>query len=130
MIRNLLFKIFFFLGIIIISILFLPCLFLPQSFTLIGGKIMGHWSAICLKVFLSTKIIVKGKENMEHRRLGRTGLKVSEVCLGTMTFGTSNWGIDETNHGRYLIWQLKRGLISLILRIAMQMVDPSRFWAS
>ncbi len=23
---------------------------------------------------------------MEHRRLGRTGLKVSEICLGTMTF--------------------------------------------
>ena len=64
MIRNLLFKIFFFLGIIIISILFLPCLFLPQSFTLIGGKIMGYWSAICLRIFLSTKIIIKGKENI------------------------------------------------------------------
>src|SRR5574341_1356027 len=24
---------------------------------------------------------------MKHRRIGRTGLKVSEVCLGTMTFG-------------------------------------------
>jgi len=24
---------------------------------------------------------------MQHRRMGRTGLKVSEVCLGTMTFG-------------------------------------------
>jgi aryl-alcohol dehydrogenase-like predicted oxidoreductase len=24
---------------------------------------------------------------MEYRRLGRTGLKVSEICLGTMTFG-------------------------------------------
>ncbi|GAB4470430.1 MAG: aldo/keto reductase [Anaerolineae bacterium] len=29
---------------------------------------------------------------MEYRRLGRTGLKVSELCLGTMTFG---WGADE-----------------------------------
>ncbi|HHZ93915.1 TPA: aldo/keto reductase, partial [Candidatus Poribacteria bacterium] len=26
---------------------------------------------------------------MEYRRLGRTGLKVSEMCLGTMTFGTN-----------------------------------------
>ena len=26
---------------------------------------------------------------MEYRRLGRSGLKVSEVCLGTMTFGQS-----------------------------------------
>ena len=24
---------------------------------------------------------------MQIRRLGRTGLKVSEICLGTMTFG-------------------------------------------
>lgn len=30
---------------------------------------------------------------MEYRRLGRTGLKVSELCLGTMTFG---WGADES----------------------------------
>ena len=26
---------------------------------------------------------------MEYRRMGRTGLKVSEICLGTMTFGYS-----------------------------------------
>lgn len=26
---------------------------------------------------------------MEYRRMGRTGLKVSEICLGTMTFGHS-----------------------------------------
>ena len=32
---------------------------------------------------------------MEYRRMGRTGLKVSEVCLGSMTFGMPNWGIDE-----------------------------------
>ena len=25
---------------------------------------MGYWSAICLKLFLSTKIIIKGKENI------------------------------------------------------------------
>lgn len=30
---------------------------------------------------------------MRYRKLGRTGLKVSEVCLGTMTFG---WTADET----------------------------------
>lgn len=29
---------------------------------------------------------------MEYRRMGRTGLKVSEICLGTMTFGH---GTDE-----------------------------------
>jgi len=64
MIRNFLFSIFFFLGIIFICIIFLPSLFLPQNVVLLGGKIMGHWSAICLRFFLSTKIIIKGKENI------------------------------------------------------------------
>ena len=64
MIRNFLFSVFFFSGIILICIIFLPSLFLPQSIVLFGGKIMGHWSAICLKIFLSTKIIIKGKENI------------------------------------------------------------------
>ena len=64
MIRNLLFSIFFFTGIIIISILFLPSLFLPQTITLFGGKLMGHWAGFCLKIFLSTKIIIKGEDNI------------------------------------------------------------------
>ena len=64
MIRNFLFSIFFFSGIILICIIFLPSLFLPQNIVLFGGKIMGHWSKICLRFFLSTNIIVKGKENI------------------------------------------------------------------
>ena len=64
MIRNFLFSIFFFSGIILICIIFLPSLFLPQNIVFFGGKIMGHWSAICLRFFLSTKIIIKGKENI------------------------------------------------------------------
>src|SRR3712207_3349911 len=28
-----------------------------------------------------------GRSRMEYRRLGRTGLMVSELCLGCMTFG-------------------------------------------
>ena len=64
MIRNFLFSIFFFSGIILVCIIFLPSLFLPQNIVIFGGKIMGHWSAICLRFFLSTKIIIKGKENI------------------------------------------------------------------
>ena len=64
MIRNLIFSIFFFTGIIIISLIFLPAFFLPQKIVLIGGKLMGFWTGFCLKIFLSTKIIVKGKENI------------------------------------------------------------------
>ena len=65
MIRNFLFSIFFFTGIILILIIFIPSFFLPQKIVLIGGRLTGYWSAICLKVFLSVKIIVKGKENID-----------------------------------------------------------------
>jgi len=64
MIRNILFSFFFFLGIILISILFIPALILPQSITLYGGKIMGYWTKICLKIFLSVEINILGKENI------------------------------------------------------------------
>jgi aryl-alcohol dehydrogenase-like predicted oxidoreductase len=32
---------------------------------------------------------------MKHRYLGNTGLLVSRICLGTMTFGQKEWGCDE-----------------------------------
>ena len=64
MIRNFLFSLFFFSGIIIISIVFIPSLLLPRTLVLIGGKIMGYWAYFCLRFFLSTKIVIKGKENI------------------------------------------------------------------
>ena len=64
MIRNFLFSLFLFTGIIFISLIFLPAIFLPKKIVLFGGKIMGYWTSICLQVFLSTKIIIKGKENI------------------------------------------------------------------
>ncbi len=32
--------------------------------------------------------------NMKYRYLGKSGLAVSRVCLGTMTFGNKEWGCD------------------------------------
>ena len=64
MIKKLLFLFFFFLGISIISLVFLPSLIMPIKIVLFGGKIMGWWATLCLKIFLQTKIIVKGKENI------------------------------------------------------------------
>ena len=66
MIRSLFFSIFFYLGIIIICLVFLPSFLLPQKVVLFGGKLMGYWSKACLEFFLSTKIIIKGKENIIH----------------------------------------------------------------
>ena len=64
MIRNFLFSIFFYVGIILISLMFVPEFFLPQKIVLFGGKIMGYWASFCLRFFLSTKLVVKGKENI------------------------------------------------------------------
>ena len=64
MIRNFLFSLFFFTGIAFISLIFLPAIFLPKMIVLFGGKIMGYWASFCLRFFLSTKIIIKGKENI------------------------------------------------------------------
>ena len=64
MFRNLLFSLIFFSGIIFISIIFLPSFFMPQKIVLYGGKLMGYWTSFCLKIFLSTKIEVIGKENI------------------------------------------------------------------
>ncbi len=64
MIKNFLFSLFFFSGIILISIVFLPALLLPQYVVLFGGKLMGYWAGFCLRIFLSTKIIIKGEDNI------------------------------------------------------------------
>ena len=37
---------------------------MPSTIVLFGGKLMGYWTQICLRIFLSTKIIIKGKENI------------------------------------------------------------------
>ncbi len=68
MIRNFFFSTFFFSGLIFILLLFIPSFVLPQKFTLFGGKLMGYWSKICLKVFFSTKITVRGKENIISKK--------------------------------------------------------------
>jgi len=37
---------------------------------------------------------------MNYRNLGRTGVQVSELCLGVMTFG---WNIKEQEDANHLI---------------------------
>ena len=44
---------------------------------------------------------------MEYRNLGRTGLKVSEFCLGTMQFG---WTADETTSHQILSAAFQSGI--------------------
>ena len=68
MIKRTLFLFFFYFGTIIVCIFFLPALILPQKITLYGGKILGFWSKFCLEIFLSTKVIVKGREKILNNK--------------------------------------------------------------
>src|SRR5215470_12063484 len=45
---------------------------------------------------------------MDYRRMGRSGLKVSEICLGTMTFGH---GTDEAEAARLVGTALDAGVM-------------------
>ena len=50
---------------------------------------------------------------MEYVRLGRTGLKVSRLCLGTMTYGTQEWRpwvLDEVRSRPFISRALDLGI--------------------
>ena len=58
------FSLIFYSGVVLVCILFLTALILPKSIGIYGGKILGKWSKLCLKFFLSTEINIIGKENI------------------------------------------------------------------
>jgi len=50
---------------------------------------------------------------MEYVRLGKTGLKVSRICLGTMTYGSSKWRdwvLDEEKSRPFYKRALEKGI--------------------
>ncbi len=50
---------------------------------------------------------------MEYVRLGNTGLKVSRICLGTMTYGTPEWRpwiLDEAASRPFFVRALEHGI--------------------
>ena len=53
---------------------------------------------------------------MRIRRLGRTGLKVSNLCLGAMTFGNEEFGCDEDT---------ARGIINRFLDAGGNFIDTA-----
>ena len=64
MIRNTIFLLVFYFGLIFLLILFIPSLILPQYIVILGGKLLGHWTGFCLKYIMATKIEIKGTENI------------------------------------------------------------------
>ena len=68
MIRNIIFLLVFYFGLIFLLILFTPSLILPQYVVTLGGKSLGYWTSFCLKYIMGTKIEIKGIENISSNQ--------------------------------------------------------------
>ncbi len=64
MVRNIFFLLVFYFGLIFLLILFAPTLLLTRNLVILGGRILGYWTGFCLKLIMSTKIKIKGSDNL------------------------------------------------------------------
>ena len=62
--RSLIFNLFLYTGIILVFIIAIPTLFLPSKFTLMCGKLLGHYVIFIVKFILNTKVEIKGISNI------------------------------------------------------------------
>ena len=67
LLRSLLFNVFLYAGIIFIFLIALPSLFLPSKFTLMFGKFLGHYVILIVRIFLNTKVEIKGINNIPNK---------------------------------------------------------------
>ena len=64
LLRSLLFNFFLYTGIVSVFLIALPTLFLPPKFALLFGKFLGHYVVFIVRIFLSTKVEIKGISNI------------------------------------------------------------------
>jgi len=64
LLRSLLFNFFLYTGIVSVFLIALPTLFLPPKFTLLFGKFLGHYVIFIIRIFLNTKVEIKGISNI------------------------------------------------------------------
>ena len=64
-VKSLVFNIFLYIGIVTIFILAIPTLILPAKFTLYCGKFLAYYIILILRLFLNTKVIFHGLENLK-----------------------------------------------------------------
>ncbi len=62
--KSLLFNLFLYSGIIFVFLFALPTLLLPARFTLYFGKFLGHYVILIVKIFLNTRVEIKGIDNI------------------------------------------------------------------
>jgi 1-acyl-sn-glycerol-3-phosphate acyltransferase len=65
LIKSLFFNIFLYVGIVLVFILAMPTLILPAKFTLYCGKFLAYYIILILRLFLNTKVIFHGLENLK-----------------------------------------------------------------
>ena len=64
LVKSLIFNLFLYTGIVFVFIIALPTLFMSAKFTLLFGKFLGHYVIFIVRIFLNTKIEIKGIENI------------------------------------------------------------------
>ena len=64
LIRSILFNFFLYTGIILVFLIAIPTLFLPPIFTLLFGKLLGHYVVFIVRFLLNTEVEFKGVENI------------------------------------------------------------------
>jgi len=64
-IKSLVFNIFLYFGIILVFTLAIPTLLLPGKFTLYCGKFLAYYIILILRLFLNTKVLFHGLENLK-----------------------------------------------------------------
>ncbi len=67
LLRSLLFNVFLYAGIVFIFLIAFPSLFLPSKFTLMCGKFLGHYVILIVRIFLNTKVEIKGINNIPNK---------------------------------------------------------------
>jgi len=64
LIRSLLFNLFLYTGIILVFLIAMPTLLMPPKFTLFFGKSLGYYVVFVVRIFLNTKVEIKGISNI------------------------------------------------------------------
>ena len=64
LLRSLLFNLFLYAGIVSVFLIALPTLFLPPKSTLLFGKFLGYYVIFVVRIFLNTKVEIKGISNI------------------------------------------------------------------
>tara|TARA_B100000029_G_scaffold478931_1_gene525502 strand:- start:2938 stop:3645 length:708 start_codon:yes stop_codon:yes gene_type:complete len=62
--RSLLFILLLYTGIVSVFLIALPTLLLPPKFTLLFGKFLGHYVILIVRIFLNTKVEIRGINNI------------------------------------------------------------------